>query len=68
MINKRKAFLLLGETAREIGILILVFVPLDLLFRPVPEGALVVILLMGCGCLLIFTGMLLEAWQWRTTR
>jgi hypothetical protein len=38
MINQRKAFSLVGETAREVGILILVFIPLDLLVRPAPAA------------------------------
>ena len=68
MVNQRKTFSLLGETAREVGVLILVFVPLDLVVRPAAASQLVVILLMSLGCLLIFGGILLEAWQWKTPR
>jgi hypothetical protein len=68
MINQRKALSLFGETVREVGVLSLVFVPLDLLFRPAPVSSFFVIFLMGCGCLSIFTGIVLEAWQWNPPR
>ena len=67
MINKPRALSLLGETAREVGILILVFVPLDLFLEPGPISRPGVILSIGCGLVGIVLGVALEAWEWTKT-
>ncbi len=58
----RKRYELLGETLREIGILILVFVPLDILLQPnaAPHWWIIVIFV-GIGFILIVLGIWIEA-------
>ena len=52
---------LLGETLREVGILILVFAPLETAFSDRPTGALVVIGTVAFSLGLIAAGILVEA-------
>jgi hypothetical protein len=61
MIDKGKAQRLVGETMRDIGILVVVFGPLDALFqRPAPD--LAVLAPMVAGALFFITlGIILEA-------
>jgi hypothetical protein len=60
MINQRKALHLTGETIREVGILLVVFTPLDAFFQmdhpPVPLLGGIMIL----ALLLIVIGLILE--------
>ena len=61
MINQRKALHLAGETIREVGILLVVFTPLDAFFQmdkpPLPSvGGIIAVAL-----LLIVGGLMLEA-------
>ncbi len=63
MFDRRKAFRLLGESLRDIGILILVFVPLDALFQHEPPGALTITLRMMVGLLFISLGIIIESFQ-----
>jgi hypothetical protein len=61
MINKRKAFHLAAETMREMGILVVVFAPLDAYFQkeaPAP-GALSGIITLAL--LAIAMGIMIEA-------
>jgi hypothetical protein len=58
VLNWQRAKQVLGETAREIGILVLVFAPLESAFaeRPIESGSMVRIILVsllaiGCGIL-----------------
>ena len=61
MLDRRKLQLLVGETLREVGILVAVFVPLDSLFQPGQPSPLVLASGMGCGLLFIATGIIIEA-------
>jgi hypothetical protein len=48
MLDRRKMRELFGESIRELGILVLVFVPIDAFFQPAPVNRLeVAILMMG---------------------
>ena len=61
MIDKRKAQRLLGETMRDIGILIFVFAPLDAFFQKERPGWLTLVFVVACGLLFISFGIMLEA-------
>ncbi len=57
--------MLVGETAREFGILVLVFAPLDTLFQSSgPRGAIVGFLV-AMALIFIVVGIILEAWKQR---
>jgi hypothetical protein len=61
VLNWRRAKQLVGETAREIGILMLVFAPLESAFadRPIESGSMVMIILVSL--LVIGWGILMES-------
>jgi len=61
MIDRRRAFRLFGESVRETGILIFVFMPLDALFEQMPPGALTITLSMFVGLLFVFGGIIIES-------
>ena len=61
MIDKRRAQLLLGETIREGGILVVVFGPLDALFQKEGPGELIVALMVSIGLLLLTLGIIIES-------
>jgi hypothetical protein len=53
---------LIGESLREIGILMLVFVPLDTLLRPLgPPHWAIAAILTGFGFIMIVVGIWIEA-------
>jgi hypothetical protein len=58
---KRKAVHLIGETSREIGILVLVFAPLDAFFQPLPPSIRFLTVAIGLALILIVGGIILEA-------
>jgi hypothetical protein len=51
VLDWRRAIQLLAETVREIGILVLVFVPVDFAFaeRPIGPGLIIVVTIAGFG-------------------
>jgi len=57
-IDKREAQRLVGETIRDIGILMVVFAPLDALFQE-PRSSAVVSLVVALGLCLIGSGIIL---------
>ena len=61
VIDKRKAQQLLGETMRDIGILVFVFAPLDAFFQRERPGWFPLALVVACGLLFIGLGIMLEA-------
>ena len=61
MLDKRKAKQLLGETTREIGVLALVFIPLDILLAGKAGSALGLALGIMGGLLLIGIGIIAES-------
>jgi hypothetical protein len=60
VFDKHRAVQLLGETVREIGILVVVFVPVDyaLAQRPMGSGVVIAITL---ACIVIACGILMES-------
>jgi hypothetical protein len=63
VIDRRRVTSLLGETSREIGILVFVFAPLDMLFQRGGPDLGVVILLIAGALILITLGTIIEAWE-----
>ena len=61
MVNKRAVEQLMGETIREIGLLLLVFGPLDALFQPDRPSAGVLAALIAGALLFIILGIIIEA-------
>lgn len=61
MIDKRKAQHLLGETMRDIGILVAVFAPLDAFFRNERTALFPLGLAVAGALILIVLGIMLEA-------
>ncbi|PYP69762.1 MAG: hypothetical protein DMD41_16345 [Gemmatimonadetes bacterium] len=61
MIDRRKVQRLLGETIRDIGILIVVFGPLDAFFQKERPSFLLLALVVAFGLLFIAVGIILEA-------
>jgi len=61
MFNLRRAEDLLGETVREMGVLILVFAPLEALFSDVAVNNTLVAAMSLVGVLLAAGGIMLEA-------
>ncbi|MBI4501985.1 MAG: hypothetical protein HY700_12600 [Gemmatimonadetes bacterium] len=61
MLDKRKARYLTGETIREIGILTLVFVPLDILLASQPINLLGISLGLAGGLISIAVGIVAES-------
>jgi len=61
MIDTRKTVSLVGETLRDIGILIMVFGPLDALFEREGPGPVFVVLVAVGGLFLITLGIIVEA-------
>ena len=61
MIDKRKALRLLGESIRDIGILVVVFAPLDAFFQKDRPSAVVVILIIILALIFVGIGIMLEA-------
>lgn len=66
MIDRRRAMILLGETARDVGILVLVFSPLDALFQSAGPAVEVVVVLVAMALISVAAGIMLEAWEPRT--
>ncbi len=60
-MNERQALALIGESIREIGILISVFAPLDAFFQKEPPAASVVAAIVAAGLHFIWVGIILEA-------
>ncbi len=60
MRRREKAYGLVGESVREIGILIFVFAPLDAFFQAEPSRPLEVFLLASTGLILIAAGITME--------
>jgi hypothetical protein len=61
MLNWPRAHDLLGETAREMGLLIVVFAPLDSIFADAPVNQVVLATMIFFGLLLVGGGILIEA-------
>ena len=61
MLNWRRAHDLLGETAREMGLLIVVFAPLDAIFADAPVNQSVLATMIFVGLLLVGSGILIAA-------
>jgi hypothetical protein len=61
MIDKRKAQRLLGESIRDIGILVVVFGPLDALFQKERPRIALLAVLVACALLFMTLGIILEA-------
>jgi hypothetical protein len=61
MIDKGKAQRLVGETLRDIGILVIVFGPLDAVFQQPAPGSAVLALMVAGALFLITLGIILEA-------
>ena len=61
MVEPDRLLRLLGETLREIGILVAVFAPLDALFADRFVSQSLVIAVMVSGALVIACGILIEA-------
>lgn len=62
MFDRRRARALVGETARDVGILVLVFGPLDALFQSGGPGAGIVTFLVTVALISVTVGIMLEAW------
>jgi hypothetical protein len=60
MRDRRHIIRLVGETAREVGILVCVFVPLDAAFSGVETDVLAISLFLIAGLVFIGCGILLE--------
>lgn len=61
MLNWQRAEDLLGETARETGILIVVFAPLEAIFADALVSQTLVATMFFFGVLLVGSGILIEA-------
>lgn len=61
MIDEREAQRLVGESLRDIGILVVVFGPLDAFFETRPPGPVFVTFAVGVGLCCIVLGIILEA-------
>jgi len=61
VIDQRKAQQLLGETIRDIGILVVVFGPLDAFFQEGRVSTLPLVLIVAAGLLCIALGIMIEA-------
>lgn len=61
MIDKRKARHLFGETIRDVGILVVVFGPLDAFFQAEPTDGVALATIVACGLLFITLGIIVEA-------
>lgn len=61
MIDKRRAQRLIGESIRDIGILVAVFGPLDAFVQKERPSAVVVIAIAAAGLLFIALGIYLAA-------
>jgi hypothetical protein len=61
MIDRQRAKRLFGESLREIGILIVVFVPLDAVFQRERPTPLLITLSMMMGLIFTFLGIIIEA-------
>ena len=61
LIDKRAVRTLLGETMRDVGILLFVFFPMDAYFQPAPRSSVGVALVLGVALLFIVFGIIFEA-------
>jgi len=61
MINWQRAEDLLGETVREMGLLIVVFAPLDAIYADAPMNRMLLAIMLFFGLLLVAIGILIEA-------
>lgn len=61
MIDRGKAQRLVGETMRDIGILVVVFGPLDALFQQPAPGVAILVLMVAGALFFITLGIILEA-------
>jgi hypothetical protein len=62
MIATREAQRLAGESIREMGILLLVFGPLDAFFEPGRPGDLRLVLVIAGSLCCVTVGIIVEAW------
>ena len=60
MTNWQHVVSLLGETAREAGVLMIVFAPLEATFSEVPVTAVVVVVMFLLGVVMTAGGIILE--------
>jgi len=61
MIDDRKALQLLGESVREVGILVLVFAPLDAFFQEEVPHIPVIAAVVASALLFVAIGIMLES-------
>jgi len=61
VIDRRRVAYLVGESVREVGILVSVFGPLDALLLPPPVNPVALGLGIGGGLILITLGIIVEA-------
>jgi hypothetical protein len=61
MVDRRRATQLAGETIREMGLLLAVFGPLDVLFQGDQPGSPVLLIVVAVGLLFILAGIIIEA-------
>jgi hypothetical protein len=61
MIDRDKAQRLLGETIRDVGILVVVFGPLDAIFQKEGPGEFLIALMVLFGLLSVTLGIILES-------
>jgi hypothetical protein len=61
MINKRAVRRLAGETLRDIGILMLVFFPMDAFFQPAPLAFVTLAPVLGLALSCIVVGIIFES-------
>ncbi len=61
MLDRRKTYHLIGESLREVGILLLVFGPLDAFFQHERLGLFAVTPFIAAGLLLVGVGIIIEA-------
>jgi hypothetical protein len=63
MPRQTRIWTLIGETSREVGILVLVFGPLESFFSALDRGALIALSTTVLGVILIACGIILESQQ-----
>jgi hypothetical protein len=67
MIDRAKARALLGETVREIGVLLIVFVPVDAFFQGMSVAPFPLVAVVFCALVCIVLGIMVEAQARRVT-
>ena len=61
MIDRARARELLGETVREIGVLLAVFVPVDAFFQAIPVAPFPLVAVVLCALVCMVLGITVEA-------